>query len=322
MTLRGALPAAAGSASPTIVYVSGATRKPFHIGERDQSGAVYDESTSAQVTTPYVPAGAATFEVARAGQFNVGDLIEVRRVISEEWIAALEMDGLERDGSEQTWIEPGTLYTQRREIASISGQSITLNYPLTDPINESLNASATIVSYDLPSNYTRGCSLESMSIVLFEDQSGNPISGDNFGHALVFNSWSRDNWARQLSILGFVAGVHIQEDASRVTLQDVSMYRTQITDNSSGYPADFLIDGTQVLLHRCSTAGVPGSQTFTVATGAMVAGPVVVLEHATSNDRHMVEPHARWATGILIDNSLIGSLSLINRGTYGSGQGW
>lgn len=37
---------------------------------------------------------------------------------------------------------------------------------------------------------------------------------------------------------------------------------------------------------------------------------------------HTIEPHERYATGILIDNSTVGGALLVNRGIMGSGQGW
>lgn len=322
VTLRGQLPKDTGLASETVVRVSGPGRTPFVIGQENAESIVYRNGTQTHITTDYVGAGHTTFDVADASHFEAGDYVEIQRTVSQEWIEAEGMDDLERNGKKQTWISPGTVYAQRRQIAAISNQTLQLDYGLTDPLNATIEDPATILRYDLPHTFTRSCSVESLNIQLVDDESGSPINDVQFQNALVFMPWSRDNWARQLSLSGFISGVHVQRDASRVTLQDINVWRSTKTDTSSGYPADFLVDGSQILLHRCSTAGVEDSDSFTIATGSLVAGPIVALQHATSDVRHMVEPHARWATGVLFDNSLVGTLSLINRGVYGSGQGW
>lgn len=323
VTLRGELPEQAGDSSKTVIRVSGESRIPFVIGSANPESIVYRNGTATEIVTQYVGAGQTTFEVEDASHLQSGDYVEIQRTVTEEWIKAEGMDNLVRDGKQQTWIEPGTIYSQRRQIAAINNQTIQLNYGLTDPLNQTTDGLSTILRYDLPFNFTRSCSLESMTIQLVDDQSGNPINDDdNFSQALIFQPWGSDNWARQLSISGFISAVHVARDATRVTLQDVNFWRSQPTDKSAGYPADILIEGSQVLLHRCSTAGVNNSDSFAVATGSLVAGPISVVNHATSDVRHMIEPHARWATGVLIDNSLIGTLNLINRGVYGSGQGW
>lgn len=61
--------------------------------------------------------------------------------------------------------------------------------------------------------------------------------------------------------------------------RDVVMRRDKETNTTAGLPADILIDGSQVLVHRCTTTGVPNSRTFTAATGALVSGPNVMLLH-------------------------------------------
>lgn len=323
MTLRGELLSEPGASLSTVIKVSGKARTPLVIGGPNADAIVYRNGTQTPITNNYVGVGASSFDVREPGKFKKGDRVEIQRIISEKWIAAEEMDGLRRDGENQTWIAPGEVYAQRRKITAISNHTIQIDFPLTDPLNAQLNASGTLIAYDLPDNYTHSCSIESIDIELEDDQTGAPINADdNFPQAVSFSRWSRDNWIRQLSISGFVSAVHVEKDASRITMQDVNVWRELKTNSSAGYPADFLIDGTQTLLHRCSTAGVESSESFTVATGAMVAGPNVALEHATSSDRHMIEPHARWATGVLVDDSLIGSLSLVNRGSYGSGHGW
>src|SRR5262249_8917532 len=88
----------------------------------------------------------------------------------------------------------------------------------------------------------------------------------------------------------------------------------------SAKPADFAADGSQLLFNRCSATG---NNVFFVVTGARVSGPNVLLNCTFEGDQG-VQPHQRWATGLLVDNCRVrgGSIDLMNRGEMGSGHGW
>ena len=55
-----------------------------------------------------------------------------------------------------------------------------------------------------------------------------------------------------------------------------------------------------------------------------MVGPSVLLEFYASGMRSHVQPHMRWATGLLVDGARLdsGNVEYINRGTAGSGHGW
>jgi hypothetical protein len=50
----------------------------------------------------------------------------------------------------------------------------------------------------------------------------------------------------------------------------------------------------------------------------------VVLDFSTKGNPSHLQPHQRWATGLLVDNVVAtgGTIDLMNRGYYGSGHGW
>ena len=52
-------------------------------------------------------------------------------------------------------------------------------------------------------------------------------------------------------------------------------------------------------------------------------GPVVVL-NCIFHGHGAIQPHMRWATGLLVDNCQVpeGGIDLMNRGIMGSGHGW
>jgi hypothetical protein len=111
----------------------------------------------------------------------------------------------------------------------------------------------------------------------------------------------------------------ISDGAKQVTVEDVTF---QHTGGVSGapYPADFSMSGTQVLLNRCSD--LSATNVYTVITQARVTGPNVALNFHSTGDK-AIEPHQRWATGLLIDGADVdGRVNFPNRGTAGSGHGW
>jgi hypothetical protein len=75
-----------------------------------------------------------------------------------------------------------------------------------------------------------------------------------------------------------------------------------------------------LLVLRCSSTG---DEEFFVMTGARNQGPNVVLDSTFHGNGH-IQPHQRWATGLLVDNAHVpeGGINLMNRGQMGTGHGW
>jgi hypothetical protein len=105
----------------------------------------------------------------------------------------------------------------------------------------------------------------------------------------------------------------------RITLERVHVKREAMSQGASR-PAKFAPNGTQVLLDRVS---VQADNVWFIATGARVAGPIVVLNADFRGDSR-AESHQRWSTGMLFDNvhTPDGGIELRNRGSMGSGHGW
>ena len=94
--------------------------------------------------------------------------------------------------------------------------------------------------------------------------------------------------------------------------------------SGSTAPADFSLQGTQILLDRCRATG---DGTWPVVTQSEVTGPLVILNFTA--DRGGVAPHEPWATGLLVDGGKFPGgterrpgLAFSNRATAGSSRGW
>src|SRR5262249_22678280 len=115
-------------------------------------------------------------------------------------------------------------------------------------------------------------------------------------HSALRVSAVEDGWVRNVAIEDTVNSVNIGRTCRRVTVADVSIRPIGATGRAAT-PADFAADGSQVLFLRCSAKG---NNVFFFVTGAQATGPNVLLQCAFEGDQG-IQPHQRWATGLLID---------------------
>jgi hypothetical protein len=132
-----------------------------------------------------------------------------------------------------------------------------------------------------------------------------------------------DGWARDLEIQEAQNGIVIGPGAKRLTLTNIRITHSAAHSGSAA-PADFALEGTQILVDRCRVAG---EGTWPVVTQSEVTGPLVVLNFTA--DHGGVAPYEPWATGLLVDGGKFPGgterrpgLSFSNRATAGSGHGW
>jgi hypothetical protein len=113
--------------------------------------------------------------------------------------------------------------------------------------------------------------------------------------------------------------VRIDQGAERLTVVDVNVLEHKAV-RSNAKPFGFWINGSQILLDRCTGKG---NNFWYIATQSRSEGPVVVL-HCQFSGNGMIEGHQRWSTGLLVDSCVMpkGQINLRNRGELGSGHGW
>ena len=260
--------------------------------------------------------GALSFNVTSAAGFNVGDTIYVQRTVTGAWIHFMDMDTLVRSGKPQTWISPGTVMNADRRIAAISGNHVTLDVPMTDSIDSTyLNPpGGRLVKYSWPGRISN-VGVEGLRILA--PPQGTSLREPKF----QFLSMDAvvDAWVKDVHFKDCVDCISVSRGAKRVTIEDVTIQHTGAV-SAAPYPADFSLSGTQVLAHRFQSLNA--RNVYTVVTQASATGPIVVL-NSQSTEQKGVEPHQRWAVGMLFDNiDVDGDLNLMNRGYYGSGHGW
>jgi hypothetical protein len=238
------------------------TGKPHRFLEIHGEGTWREEGTSAPILDEYVPAGAASFRVRGAELFHPGDRVLVFHAGG----------GIRTD----------------RVVDSVLGDRITLDVPLSDALDSRL-APASLVRYSFPGRITE-VGVEGLRIAAVQQ----PPIDEPQCEALRMDA-VEDGWARDLEIRDAQNGIAIGPAAKRLTLTSVRIVHSAAHSGAPA-PADFALQGTQILLDRCR---VTGEGTAPVVTQAEAVGPLVVLNFTA--DHGGVATHQGWATGLLVD---------------------
>ena len=282
---------------------------------REDAPATAPAGAKTSITDAYVPAGTNAFSVADARGFAVGDRIAITRPTTKAWLHLLGMDTLKRDGKPQTFIGTNRTGVTERTITAIDGKRITIDISLSDSYDAKvLDPPGTTVTKVRPSpSRVTQVGVENLRIACSPIESSygqHPYSGIRVGGD---DCWVRDVFCDETMNTTTLAG-------KRITVQRVLVNKTHPNLGASK-PADFSIEGSQILIDRCeSTAG----NTYWVWTGSLVTGPNVVLNSVFRGHGSRIQPHQRWATGMLVDNCVApdGGIDFPNRGVAGSGHGW
>ncbi len=303
----------------TTIRMSGGKHCAIVIGsEKDnrsaRPSASADRALSTSIADRYIPFGATVFTVADAGGLKTGDLIEIKRPVTQAWIHLMEMDNMYREGKLQTWIPTTRNSVMQRTITGIAGNTITIDIPLSDSFDANyLYPTGTIVATVQPASRITQAGVESLHIQCPPAEmaySEAPYSAiDIFGD----DCWVKDVSCEETMNSTTLAG-------RRITVQQVVVSHT-FPNLGGSKPSDFSIQGSQILVDRCR---VTGDNEYDVWTGSLVTGPNVVLNSTFLGLGSRLQPHQRWSSGLLIDNCTVpnGGIDYMNRGIAGSGHGW
>jgi len=293
----------------TVINMTGEPHTCISVKGKDSTEVI---GKPAAIADAYVPSGTVSFNILDISSFKVGDLIRISRPVTESWVHFMGMDTLVRDGKKQTWISGETL--TERTILKIDGNKIIVDVPLTDSYDAKFLApkGATIVKISTTGEISQ-VGIENLRII---SPPKIVTITEKFNKALSINDVA-DVWLKNIEIINTINSVSVSGD--RVTIENVNISHTVATEGSAK-PADFTAGGKQILFDRCT---IKGDNLFFFVTGARVSGPIVLL-NCTFKGNGWIQPHARWATGLLVDNCQVpdGGIDFMNRGEMGSGHGW
>ena len=267
-----------------------------------------------QIADRYVPFGATTFSVASTAGLSIGDRIAIRRPTTAAWVHLMNMDTLVRDGRHQTWIGLHRAGIEDRTITAIDGDRITVDVPLADSYDARYLNPPGVEIDKLP----RSSAITQVGIEHLHIQCPPLEIAYTEAPYSAIRIAADDCWVRD---------VHCEETMNSTTLlgNRITMEKVLVTHTypnlGASKPTDFSMEGCQNLLDRCED---DGDNTYFVVTGALAPGPNVVLNSVFRGRGGGLQPHQRWATGLLVDNCTVPDcgIDFMNRGVAGSGHGW
>ncbi len=270
---------------------------------------------STKLSDAYVPAGTNMIHVADASGIHSGDLLQIVKPVTPQWVHFMGMDHLVRDGKPEEWVRNDIRVLRR--VASVEGKAVRLQVPLTDSFDAQFygDDQPTVTRVEVTGQIAQ-IGVENLRFAA-PDRSIDLNKDPRFDGIVMDNVV--DSWLRGLKFVDTTDSVRIEHNAERLTVVDVDVHQNSAV-TSHAKPADFSVNGSQILLDRCSATG---DRVSYVVTQGHSQGPVVVL-HCRFNGDGMVEGHQRWSTGLLVDSCSVpkGTINLRNRGIMGSGHGW
>ena len=278
-------------------------------------GITIDSESEQSITTAYVPVGSYSFEVEDASEYEVGEQIVVTRTPNQVWIDELGMDQETLCGGASGcngWTTTGYAIDHERSIIAISGNTISVNIPIVDVIEEIYGGGS--ISKIESSRRISHCGVENIRIQSFYESNAD----ESHAWTAVRIRDSENCWVKQVTGQYLAYSTVNIESANFITVQDCA-YIDPKSQVSGGRRYPFAIqEGLGNLFQRCYAKF--GRHDFT--TGSRVTGPNVFLDGLAESAQSDIGPHHRWATGILFDNIKGGSIRVWNRGDSGSGHGW
>ncbi|HTN19176.1 MAG TPA: hypothetical protein VL125_01830 [Pelobium sp.] len=260
-----------------------------------------------KITTGYVGTGKMGFKVESNANLAVGDKIVVYRTPNQLWIDDLDM-------AQYGWTASSYAIGFERKIASLAGDSITLNASIVDPMQKKYGGGA--IYKTNPSQRINNCAVENMR--LSSVFSGN--EDEDHGWIAIELEEAENCWVKQVTSIYFgYACVSISSGSYYNTVEECAMLDPKsITTGGRKYSFNLEGPASFNLFQRCYADG--GRHDF--VTGSRVPGPNVFLDCLAINTTADIGPHHRWSTGLLFDNISGGQIRVQNRGASGSGHGW
>ncbi len=284
-------------------------------------GVTLDKNTRRRVEGSYVPFGSKQITLSSAEGYAAGDWIRVEFQYNEAWIELMRMglphmwDKAAGPGKEdESWKVQNCRYSAERKVLSVAGNVLTLDAPITDPVDARYNTVevAKIKSSDRLEN----CGVED---IRFSSHFEGEFDVDHGWKAVSFDNF-KNGWARNIESHHFgYSCVSCADGSMFVTVENCKSFDPK-SKLSGGNRYCFDNNGQRNLFQNCLSSG-GGRHCF--VTGSWTPGPNVFYNCIAVGANSDAGPHHRWSTGHLYDNiSTNRDIRVRNRGLSGSGHGW
>ena len=324
VVLRGSGDGASPISNTVITMTAASTPYPLVIMGSSTAEPISSGSATA-ITDAYVPAGTTTLDVASTAGLAVGETVMVRRPATTAWVAFMGMTaadlGTNCSSGPCSWTDIGPEHFQTdRTITAVSGNKITLDVPISDSIDSTYLGidGGSVEAYTYPGRISQ-VGIEDFYVVA--PAPPNNLVPPTPSYQIVMTYAVINGWARNLTGLDTLESVDIETSGKQITVSNVSITHTVTQTDGAKFEDFYVNSSTQVLFDTVSDIA---NNIVYFGTSSNTQGPNVI-RNATFQGNGLVEPHQRWATGLLVENTTVSSggvIDLIDRGSDGSGQGW
>lgn len=262
------------------------------------------------------PAGATTLTIASAKGLKTGDRIRIVRPSTRGWIESLGCYDFGGDLDYTGW-KPGDIdITWDRTIVSATGNSITIDAPITTTLDQKYGGGYLITGYN--QGEITECGIENMTLVS-EHNTWNPKDEDHCWDAIWMDN-TRDCWVRRVNFRSFAgSAVNIQKNTSRITVEDC-IASEPVSEVGGWRRGVFITRGQQTLVQRCVSR--KGIHDF--AAGFCAAGPNAFVQCEGEESLGFSGSIGSWAAGLLFDIVNIdgNDIAFKNLEQFQFGTGW
>lgn len=262
------------------------------------------------------PAGTTTLTLATTKGLQSGDRIRIIRPSTREWIESLGCHDFGGDLDYTGW-KPGDIdITWDRTIVSATGNSITIDAPITTTLDQKYGGGYLITGYN--QGEITECGIENMTLVS-EHNTWNPKDEDHCWDAIWMDN-TRDCWVRRVNFRSFAgSAVNIQKNTSRITVEDC-IASEPVSEVGGWRRGVFITRGQQTLIQRCVSR--KGIHDF--AAGFCAAGPNAFVQCEGEESLGFSGSIGSWAAGLLFDIVNIdgNDIAFKNLEQFQFGTGW
>lgn len=275
-----------------------------------------DGGDTIAVNSAKVPAGTTTLTLATTKGLQSGDRIRIIRPSTREWIESLGCYDFGGDLDYTGW-KPGDIdITWDRTIVSATGNSITIDAPITTTLDQKYGGGYLITGYN--QGEITECGIENMTLVS-EHNTWNPKDEDHCWDAIWMDN-TRDCWVRRVNFRSFAgSAVNIQKNTSRITVEDC-IASEPVSEVGGWRRGVFITRGQQTLIQRCVSR--KGIHDF--AAGFCAAGPNAFVQCEGEESLGFSGSIGSWAAGLLFDIVNIdgNDIAFKNLEQFQFGTGW
>lgn len=311
-----------------IAQATAAGEAIIQVGDPDATIGHAGEATAVRIADSYLPSGSTELSLQDASRFKPGDLVCVRKTVSQAWIDLLGMGerlrhirGGREGMNKRPWKPESYQFPHHRRITRVDGNSITLDAML--PQSFATEHGGGEVFKVEASALASETGVESLRIVSNYDttveDTGKDADFRNFKTGIDVGG-AVDSWVRDCTVLHVsFAAVRVGDHTHQVTIGGCRSLKP-VGPNRGGNRYAFAIGGGSLhLFYGCDSED--GRHDF--SGGSRNMGPFAFVR-CTAVRGGQSEPHHRWGTGFLYDlvTTRDGVISAINRGDSGSGHGW